>query len=145
MSVKVLTRLKPKVASLGFTTKELEGAATAIASNLENSEDASDEIIDAAVDAVLPYLKLGQAQATRIINENKRTLPKPQSTRATDGAVTTADPPKQGADSQNDIQKQITAAVTAVLNPVLEKLNGSEVTGNLTLIAAIGSIESTRQ
>ena len=66
---RVIVKLKPKVASLGFSRLEVEGAASRIASNL--AEDASDEDIDAAIDAVLPYLELAQTSANRIINKAK--------------------------------------------------------------------------
>nr|DAE23388.1 MAG TPA: hypothetical protein [Myoviridae sp. ctcPl3] len=70
---KVLKRLKPKVASLGFNKKELWGIAEQISDNSDLEDDAGDEDIDAAIDAVLPYLKVGQQQANRLVNANKTT------------------------------------------------------------------------
>lgn len=65
----VIVKLKPKVASLGFNRMEIEGVASRIANNL--GEDASDEDIDAEIDAVMPYLELAQTSANRIINKAK--------------------------------------------------------------------------
>ena len=66
---KVLLKLKTRAASLGFNVDELKGIAAVIADNL-NSE-ATDEDIDAQIEAVLPYLKVGQQQAQRIIKSAK--------------------------------------------------------------------------
>lgn len=74
MKTKVFARLKPKAVSLGFTETELQGVAARIADNL-NSEDATDEDIDAQVDAVIPFLSLGQTMATRVINKTKPIKP----------------------------------------------------------------------
>lgn len=74
MKTKVFAKLKPKAVSLGFTEMELQGVAARIADNL-NSEDATDEDIDAQVDAVIPFLSLGQTMATRVINKTKPIKP----------------------------------------------------------------------
>lgn len=74
MKHRVLKSLKPKAASLGFNEKELEGVATQIAGTLQ--EDASDEQIDTQIEAVLPYLKVSQSAATRIVNAEKEKLNK---------------------------------------------------------------------
>lgn len=68
---RVLESLKTKAAGLGFSAKEIESAAEAIAGNLKLGGDMGDEergaAADAAVDAILPFLRLGQAAATRIV------------------------------------------------------------------------------
>jgi hypothetical protein len=69
MKTKVLKALKPKAASLGFTEEELEESAATIAGNLK--EDATDEQVTQAVDAALPFLKMSQKAATRIVNAEK--------------------------------------------------------------------------
>jgi len=69
MKAKVLQLLKPKTASLGFTTEELEGAAETIAKTLK--DDATDEQITTAVEAALPYLQMSQKAVTRIVNAEK--------------------------------------------------------------------------
>ena len=61
----VIVKLKPKVASLGFNRMEIEGVASRIANNL--GDDATEEDIDAEIDAVMPYLELAQTSASRII------------------------------------------------------------------------------
>lgn len=76
MKEKVLQAMKPKVASLGFTTEELESAATQIAGTLQ--EDATEDRINAQVDAVIPFLKLSQSAATRIVNAQKKKEEKPK-------------------------------------------------------------------
>jgi len=66
MKTKVLSLLKPKTASLGFTTEELEGVAENISRNLK--EDATDEQINQAIDSALPFLQMSQKAVTRIVN-----------------------------------------------------------------------------
>ena len=72
----VLLALKPKVKAFGFNKNELKGVAAKIANNLTLEEDASEEdineAIDNAIDAVLPYLEMGQKQANRVINDYKK-------------------------------------------------------------------------
>ena len=63
----VIVKLKPKVASLGFNRMEIEGVASRIANNL--GDDATEEDIDAEIDAVMPYLELAQTSASRIIKQ----------------------------------------------------------------------------
>lgn len=72
---KVLLSLKTKAKALGFTKKELESAAAAVADNLHLADDATDEDADAAVitavEAALPILKLSQSAASRAIQAYK--------------------------------------------------------------------------
>ncbi len=75
MKTKVLQRLKPKSASLGFSQTELDGVAATLAGNL--TDDATDEQIDSEIDKVLPFLKVSQSMATRVINAEKEKLKKP--------------------------------------------------------------------
>ena len=71
-----MSMLKPKVKAFGFTQKELKGVAAQIADNLTSEEGASDEDVNAeiekSIDAVLPYLKIGQSVANRIINDSRK-------------------------------------------------------------------------
>ena len=69
MKNKVLTAMKPKVVSLGFTTEELEGVATTLVGYLP--EDATEEQINSAIDGALPLLKLSQSAVNRIVNASK--------------------------------------------------------------------------
>lgn len=72
----ILNALKPKVKSLGFNKKELQGIAAKIADNLKSSDEASEEDvnaeIEAQIDAVLPILEFGQKYANRVIGEAKK-------------------------------------------------------------------------
>jgi len=72
----VILKLKPKVKQFGFNSKEIKGIAAKIADNLTSADDASDEDvnaeIDAKIEAVIPYLSLGQSFANRVIEENRR-------------------------------------------------------------------------
>ena len=71
----VLELLKTKASALGFNKDELEGAATAIASNLGVDDDATDEALNAAAEKAVavyfPILELSQKNANRIITKNK--------------------------------------------------------------------------
>lgn len=71
----VLKALKPKVASFGFTKKEIESAAAVIADNLNLNENAEEEVVNAAVDkavnTMIPVLQLAQSQASRTIERFK--------------------------------------------------------------------------
>lgn len=72
----VLLKLKPKVKAFGFNKKELMSVAAKIADNLTSADDASNEDvnaeIDTQIDAVLPYLQVGQSLANRVIEENRK-------------------------------------------------------------------------
>lgn len=72
----VLQALKPKVKAFGFNKNELKGVAAKIANNLKledgASEDEVNKAIDEAIEMVLPYLELGQKQASRVINDYKK-------------------------------------------------------------------------
>lgn len=54
------------------------GIAARIADNLTSTDDASDEDvnaeIEAAIDAVLPYLQVSQSFANRVIEENRKRM-----------------------------------------------------------------------
>lgn len=74
----VFMRLKPKARAFGFNKDELMGVAVNIANNLQFEEDAlEDEInaeIDKQVDAVIPFLKLAQTNANRVIEKTRKEL-----------------------------------------------------------------------
>lgn len=75
----VLLALKPKVKALGFNQKELKGIAARIAGNIQLDEEASEEEVSAEIDsqieAILPFLQLGQSQANRVIDAWKKSHP----------------------------------------------------------------------
>lgn len=78
---KTLAALKPKIKALGFNKKEVEGIAAQIADNLsledEASEDDINTAIDEAIDAALPFLKMSQSVASRIVADKTKAQPKP--------------------------------------------------------------------
>lgn len=71
----VMSALKTKVASLGFTKQELKGVAAVIANNLALDENAEEDVVNAAVDkavnTMIPILQLAQSQANRSIEKFK--------------------------------------------------------------------------
>lgn len=73
---KVFSALKPKTKAFGFNRKELLSVAAEIANNLQLKDDASEEdissSIDDAIDAAIPFLRLSQSMATRVINDSKK-------------------------------------------------------------------------
>lgn len=69
MKSKILQALKPKTASLGFNKDELDSVADIISGTIQ--EDATEEQINAQIEAVIPFLKLSQSAATRIVNAQK--------------------------------------------------------------------------
>lgn len=93
MKTKVIERLKPKAASLGFTKKELEGVTDIIVRNLQ--EDASDESVDEEIDKALQFLEISQSMANRVINANitKTKQPKGEENTSPDNATQQNDEP----------------------------------------------------
>jgi len=67
--MEVIQILKPKSIALGFSKEELETVANQIKATLP--ENATDEQIDAAVEAAIPYLKVSQTAVNRIVNATK--------------------------------------------------------------------------
>lgn len=72
---RVLTALKPLVASKGFGEKTVEGLATNLATGL--TEESTDEDITAAINGASTYFNLMQSENTRYINEYKKKNPTP--------------------------------------------------------------------
>ena len=63
---RVYQLLKTKASSFGFNKEELMGVAEAISNNQALSDDSTDEDINAQIDAVIPFLQVGQKQASRL-------------------------------------------------------------------------------
>lgn len=63
---RVFLLLKPKASSFGFNKDELQGIAEIISNNQALSDDSTDEDINAQIDAVIPFLHVGQKQANRL-------------------------------------------------------------------------------
>ena len=78
----VLKQLKPQVASLGFSKKEVESIAALVADNLNLEEEATEEEVNDAIangiESYLPFLKVGQQMATRLVNAKAKEKPKQQ-------------------------------------------------------------------
>lgn len=77
---KIMKILKTKAASLGFNEDELKVVAELISGRL-NSEDASDDDINAQVDAVMPILQVAQKNSSRIVAKSKPATPKAEPTK----------------------------------------------------------------
>ena len=75
----VFLKLKPKANAYGFNKKELMGVAATIANNLSLNDDAEDDeietLIDEQIEKTLPFLKLAQAQASRVIEASRKAQP----------------------------------------------------------------------
>lgn len=72
---KVFLKLKTGAQAFGYKRDELMSVAAHIADNLKLDENASEEDVEDAVDdavsGCIPFLKLGQSMATRVINDSK--------------------------------------------------------------------------
>lgn len=95
---RVLTALKPVVASKGFGEKTVEGLATNLASGL--SDESTDEDITTAINGASTYLNLMQSENTRYINEYKKKNPTP----APSPANPTPANPEQKADEPTGLE-----------------------------------------
>lgn len=82
MKQKLLTLLKPKIASKGFGPKTLEGLADHLAKNL--TEESTDDEINTAIDRVMPFAELMQAENTRYANEVKGKMSKVEEVKTTE-------------------------------------------------------------
>lgn len=82
MKAKVFEILKPKVVQYGFSSEAVQSVANTISTELQ--EDATDEDINARIDAVIPFFRISQSEVTRIVNKSKVEEPKPANTPAED-------------------------------------------------------------
>lgn len=119
----VLNALKPKVKAFGFNKNELKGVAAKIANNLELDENATEddinEAIDNAIDTVLPYLELGQKQASRVINDYKKRAEKPLE----DEEEEEEEEPKPQKKAKTEKNEEVPAWAQAMLK-TMEALSG---------------------
>ena len=122
MKEKVLQTLRPKVASLGFTKEELESVVESISGTLQ--EDATDEQINAQVDAVIPYLKLSQSAVTRIVNAKKKEETPPKAPKAS----TTTKEAEEGAEPEDKFEKLL--KVIEAQNAKIDSLVNKDVTAS---------------
>lgn len=72
---RVLTTLKPLVASKGFGEKTMQGLATNLSANL--TEESTDEDITTAINGAMPLFDIMQSENTRYVNEWKKKNPTP--------------------------------------------------------------------
>lgn len=72
---RVLTALKPLVASKGFGATTVEGLATNLSASL--SEESTDEDITTAINGAMPLFNIMQSENTRYVNEWKKKNPTP--------------------------------------------------------------------
>lgn len=72
----VLKKLKPKVASFGFSREEVKSIAALVADNLSLEEEATEEEVNEAIESgissVLPFLRIGQQMTSRVVNAAKK-------------------------------------------------------------------------
>lgn len=68
----ILKGLKTKCASFGFNESELKSVAETLSNNLSEEDAKDEEKINAQIEAVIPFLKVGQQQANRIVTQSKK-------------------------------------------------------------------------
>lgn len=117
---RILKLLKPKVVSLGFNEKELESAVKAILKNNPDleKEDTTEEVINAALDAVIPFLGVAQQNSSRVINEFKKRQ------KANPSEEEEPEDKGKGSDNPSDIVKAIQDAVKTATAPIVKELEG---------------------
>lgn len=118
---KLIKMLQTKVASLGYNKKELRGIAEEISNNSELGEDATDEAINAEIEAVMPYLKFGQQQANRIASAGK-----PADGQGGDGGAKPPATPPQAQPKPEDEAPQWAKALFEQNKALSEKLAAME-------------------
>lgn len=121
----VLNLLKPKVKAFGFNQKELKGIAAKIANNLSSAEDASEEDvnaeIEAKIEAAIPYLQFAQSQANRLLEEWRKNHPEANEDEDDEEVTTTttkASKKSKSNSEENEKFKQLIDAVTALTGEV---------------------------
>lgn len=128
MKQKVLSLLKPLLASKGFNKEELEGLATIVAANL--NEASTEEEINNAIGGVVPYADMMQKVANRMVSgveakykgwvDPSKLEPKPAEPKPAEPT-----PVKQVEEkpllTAEAIQKMISDGIEAGLRPYREK------------------------
>lgn len=99
METKVFEMLKPKAASFGFNDNELKIAAKYIAGSLD--AEATDEMIEQAIDQFSPILGLSQNASQRIFSRMKAQFGKEHSIPPAQSVEPPIEEPKKG--SEDDI------------------------------------------
>ena len=123
MKQKVLTLLKPMLASKGFSKEELEGLATIAAANL--SEASTDEDVNNAVSGVVPYADMMQRVSNRMVSTVEAKYKgwvdptKIGETKSTE--VVEQKPSLSMEDIQKLIADRVSEGIEAGLRPIREK------------------------
>lgn len=140
MKTKVLNVLKPKTLALGFSQEELDGVAETISGNL--TDESTDDDIESAVKEILPFLKVSQQAATRVINAKKEELKKKSPKEPKNGGADDDEPeeePKWFKSYREKTEQQIlslkqerdTASRLKVFEALLEGLPEKQKTSKL--------------
>lgn len=122
MKQKVLSLLKPLLASKGFSKEELEGLAGIAALNL--NESSTDEDVNNAVSGVVPYAEMMQRVANRMVStvENKyKGWVDPSKVDATKPTEIESKPTFSMDDIQKLIAERVSEGIEAGLRPIREK------------------------
>ncbi|MDD3404967.1 MAG: hypothetical protein PHH23_01695 [Paludibacteraceae bacterium] len=132
---KILKVLKTKAASLGFNEEELKSVAESLSANLTAGEDATDEDINAQVDAVMPVLKVSQSSANRTINKAKQ-----QPAKKTDPSKGAGDDDEPKGDDMPDWFKSYIEKSEQRFNKLEgEKISASRKTKLTELVKDLGT------
>lgn len=103
---RVLSTLKPLVASKGFGEKTLQGLATNLSGGL--TEESTDEDVTEAIKGAMPMIDLMQSENTRYANEiKKKTQTQPNPSPAQQQEPNPTDPKPKGDDKIAELEKKI--------------------------------------
>ena len=117
-ALSIFNLLKPKAQALGFTKEELEDVAVAIARGIED-EEPTEEVMNARVDAVIPFLKVSQTAVSRIVNAKKNETDSTKTPDTNKGKGGNVD---QDTQPTGDLSEIITQAVNAAIKPLHDKI-----------------------
>ena len=123
MKQKVLSLLKPLLASKGFSKEELEGLAAIAAQNL--NEASTDEEVNNAVSGVVPYADMMQRVANRMVSTVETKYKGWVDPSKVTDSKTEPTPEPKPTFSMDDIQKliakRVSEGIEAGLRPIREK------------------------
>lgn len=116
--VTVLSFLKPKAKELGFTKEELEAIAVSISSHLTD-EEPSTEVINAEIDAVMPFLKVSQTAVNRIVNARKQ---EPNGEPTPDPEGSNQGNPNNPQQQEGNLSQIFSDALSKALKPITDDI-----------------------
>lgn len=111
---RVLSALKPVVASKGFGENTIAGLATNLATGL--TEESTDEEITAAINGASTYFNLMQSENTRYVNEYKKKNPTPANPNPAPQNPNPANPEEPKPNSVEALIKELSAKVDKLQN-----------------------------